>query len=281
MTFQPLLPWAIFAVVVVALVVARLFALRQVLQATRRRRLRAVLRWTGVTLAVLLLLGATTRPGLRADEPTGSATAGGNLNVFLVLDRPIAAPAVDDLNAVLDTYPAARYALITENSLDWPLSQDIWSLRPTIAALVPAVRADGEPEAPADLLADELSRASQLYPGSLDVVLYLGSVADRSPPALDVAPGSVDGGAVLGYGGTGGTQLADLAARLGVPYLVRAPGQPMQLQLPDSPGAAPDPAERFELYWLPALIAGVLLLVEIYLSIRDFRRGRISRRDVA
>ena len=71
MTFQPLLPWAILAVVAGALVLARLVALHQVVVVAGNRpgrRSRAVLRWSGVTLAVLLVIAATTRPAFRNDE---------------------------------------------------------------------------------------------------------------------------------------------------------------------------------------------------------------------
>ena len=77
MTFQPVLPWAIFAVVTGALVLARLVALRQALVSAGHlpgRRSRKVLRWSGVTLAVLLLIAATTRPGLRVDESPRATT---------------------------------------------------------------------------------------------------------------------------------------------------------------------------------------------------------------
>jgi hypothetical protein len=90
MTFQPVLPWAILAVVISALAVARLVALRLVLMsAGPGRRSRAVLRWSGVTLAVLLLIAAATRPGLRDDETRRGTTAaaGENLNVFLIIGR--------------------------------------------------------------------------------------------------------------------------------------------------------------------------------------------------
>ncbi|MGK2881163.1 MAG: VWA domain-containing protein, partial [Mycobacterium sp.] len=155
MTFQPLLPWAILAVFTGALVAARLVALWQVLLSPGARRGRAVLRWCGTTLAVLLLIAAATRPCLRDDETRLETTAAAreNLNVFLVVDRsvdsgvddygagePRIAGMRDDIASVLERYPAARYALIsfaTQAELDWPLSHDVWSLRPTVAALGP------------------------------------------------------------------------------------------------------------------------------------------------
>ena len=313
MTFQPVLPWAILAVVISALAVARLVALRLVLMsAGPGRRSRAVLRWSGVTLAVLLLIAAATRPGLRNDETRRGTTAaaGENLNVFLIVDRsvdsgvedygtgqPRIAGMRDDIAALIEQYPAARYALVTFASraaLDWPLSEDIWSLRPAIAALGsypsgPDVRIDVNAAAASNVLRYQLIQATQQYPGSRNVVLYFGSGApgSRSPQGdFDLTRGSVNGGAVLGYGRTDAMDEAELrqvAGQLDVPYVHRDAGQPFHPDLPDTPdgtGIRAEAVERIELYWLPALLAAGLLLTEIYLSVREFRRGRIARRDL-
>ncbi|MCV7100756.1 VWA domain-containing protein [Mycobacterium palustre] len=317
MTFQPVLPWAILAVVAGALVLARLAALHLVVVVAGHRlgpRRRAVLRWGGVTLAVLLIIVATTRPSLHHDEnhPTTGA-AGGNLNVFLVVDRSVDSGAEDygvpgaggpriagmrdDIAALIKQYPAARYALIAfaaRASLDWPLSDDNWSLRPTIAALEadrsgPDDRLDVNAVAAGNVLRYELMQAEQQYPGSRNVVLYLGSGApgSRVPRGeFTVTPGSVAGGAVLGYGRSEAIDEAELrriAAQLDVPYLHRDAGQPFRPELPDTRRAdiGAEAGESSELYWLPALLAAGLLLSEIYLSLREFRRGRIALRDLA
>lgn len=310
MTFQPVLPWAILAVVAGALALARLVALRQVLIAAGGlpgRRSRAVLRWTGVTLAVLLLIAATTRPGFRDDEnrkgPT--AAAGEDLNVFLIVDRSVDSGTEDygtgvariagmreDIAALITQYPAARYALVafaSKASLDWPLSADVWSLRAVIAALS-SQRSDADVNAAAagTVLRYQLMQATQHYPGSRNMVLYFGSGApgSRAPQGdFDLTQGSVNGGAVLGYGQSDAIDEAELrhiAGQLGVPYLRRDRGRPFRPDLPDTPhriGA--EASERIELYWPPALLAAGLLLIEIYLSVREFRRGRIARRDLA
>jgi hypothetical protein len=205
MTFQPVLPWAILAVVIGALAVARLVALRLVLSSAGNR-VRATLRWSGVTLAVLLLIAAATRPGLRDDETRRGTTAaaGENLNVFLVVDRsvdsgvkdygtgePRIAGMRDDIAALTEQYPAARYALVifaSRAALDWPLSEDIWSLRPAIAALGsypsgPGVRFDVNAAAASNVLRYQLIQATQQYPGSRNVVLYFGSGAPGSRTA--------------------------------------------------------------------------------------------------
>jgi hypothetical protein len=312
MTFQPVLPWAILAVVAGALALARVVALRQVLWSAGRRRVRAVLRWSGVTLVVLLLIAAATRPALRDNETRRGTTAaaGENLNVFLVVDRSVGSSVADygtgesriagmrdDIAALLGQYPAARYALVAFASravLEWPLSQDVRSLRPTIAALGsypggPDARFDVNVAAAGNLLRYQLIQARQQYPGSRNVVLYFGSGAlgSRAPQGdFDLTRGLVDGGAVLGYGRSDAIdegELRQVAGQLAVPYVHRDPGQPFRADLrdtPDTTGIRSADVERIELYWLPALLAAGLLLTEIYLSVREYRRGRIARRDL-
>jgi hypothetical protein len=305
MTFQPVLPWPILAVVAGALLLARLVALRQALLSAGRRS-RARLRWTGVTLAVLLLMVATTRPALLDDgnRQGETAAAGENLNVFLVVDQstysgvddygsgePRIAGMRDDIAALIKQYPAARYALVgfaSKASLDWPLSEDVWSLRPIVAALGSQnASPDANAGAADNVLRYQLIQATQQYPGSRNMVLYFGSGApgSRAPQGdFNLMRGSVAGGAVLGYGRTDTideSELHRIAAQLDVPYVHRDLGQPFQVGLSDTPHSRADVSERTELYWLPALLAAALLLAEIYLSVREFRRGRIARRDLA
>ncbi|WP_306062677.1 hypothetical protein [Mycobacterium colombiense] len=280
-----------------ALLLARVVALRQVLVSAGQRRSRAVMRWSGVTLAVLLLIAATSRPAFLDHENGHGATAaaGTNLNVFLVVDRSADGQQIaglrDDIAALMKQYPAARYALIgfaSKASLDWPLSEDVWSLRPAVAALGSQnASSDANASAADNVLRYQLIQATQQYPGSRNVVLYFGSGApgSRAPQGdFNLMGGSVAGGAVLGYGSGDAIDEAELhriAAQLGVPYVHRGLGQPFQIGLPDTPGRGGDAADRTELYWLPALVAAGLLLAEIYLSVREFRRGRIARRDLA
>jgi hypothetical protein len=312
MTFLPVLPWAILAVVTGALTIARLVALRQVLLSAGKRRGRAVLRWSGVTLAVLLIIAAATRPQLRDETHGGtvSSRAGDNLNVFLIVDRsvdsgiedygagePRVAGMREDIAALIDQFPAARYALVSFASravLEWPLSDDVWSLRPTIAALSarqggPDPGFDVNAAAAGNTLRYQLIQAAQQYPGSRNVVLYFGSGALGSHAQqgdFDLTPKSEDGGAVLGYGRTETIDEAELwrvAGQLGVPYVHRDPTQPFRPALPDTPdgiGTRAEAVETIELYWAPPLLAATLLLTEVYLSLREFRRGRITRRDL-
>ncbi|MEC4763445.1 vWA domain-containing protein [Mycobacterium sherrisii] len=302
MTFQPVLPWPILAVVAGALAFARAVALRQVLVSAGRRRIPAVLRWGGVTLAVLLVIAASTRPALRHTENRGGAPAGANLNVFMIVDRS-ADSAVDDygagktrlggmrddMSAVINRYPAARYALITfasKATLNWPLSQDVWSLRPSVAALASDQSGRANTAAAGTVVRYQLMQAAQQYPGSRNVVLYFGSGApgesEAQGPDFDLTQASVTGGAVLGYGRSDAideVELSRIAAQFDVPYLLRHPGQALRLTLPDT-RRGPETQQRIELYWLPALLTAALLLAEIYLFVREFRRGRIARRGL-
>jgi hypothetical protein len=304
MTFEPVLPWPILAVVAGALTFARLVTLRQVLLISQGRRGRAALRWTGVSLTVLLLMAAATRPGLH-DEVSSTATsaAGTNLNVFFVVDRsadagieddrgggPRIAAMRNDIQTVIKEYPAARFAMVgltSRASLDWPLSSDVWSLQPVVAELgVQDAEPTADPAAAAKVLRYQLIQATEQYPGSRNALLYFGSEAPAAgvpQNGFEFRRGSVHGGAVLDYGHSpvsGEAALGDIAHQLGVPFLHRETGLPLQLRLPDAPHDT-EADERIEMYWLPALLAAGLLLAEIYLSVREFRRSRISRRDMA
>ncbi len=302
MTFNPVLPWAILAVVGGSLAFARLVALRQVLVSAGPRRGRAALRWTGITLVILLLIAAATRPAIRDDGIGGRPTplAGTDLNVFVVIDRSASAAVEDygageprsagmraDIAAVITRYPAARFAVVgcaAHPSLDWPLSGDVWSLQPVLAALSTPDPGLGESScAVGNILRYQLIQAEQQYPGSKNAVLYFGATNPSTSRAdIELRHGSVDGGAVLVYGRSDAINDAELrrnAEELGVPYLQREPDQPIRLELPSAPIEA-GANKRIEIYWLPAMLAANLLLFEIYLSVREFRRGRVARRNL-
>jgi Ca-activated chloride channel homolog len=314
MTFQPVLPPVILIVISVAVIVTRLITMGQLMKTTRWA---TVWRWSGLTLAVLLVLLAAARPGIepRGQEAAASKQSGRNTNVFLIVDRSVNSRVEDygdgqsrmsgiraDIAALIDRYPQARFAVIafaSRPSLDWPLSEDAWSLEPTVARLSPH---DGAPDdssqvnaaAAANVLRYQLIAAGQQYPDSESLVFYFGSGAggSRAPQGeFDPLPGSVDGGAVLGYGAAlNEPGLRRIAEQLGVPYAHREEGQPFTQAAPspdsaaqsaESPAATSGVVERTELYWVFTLLAAVLLLFEIYLTVREFRRTRMARRDAA
>lgn len=83
-------------------------------------------------------------------------------------------------------------------------------------------------------------------------------------------------------------ELRRIADQFAVQYVHRGPDQPVTRALPQlQPGGGTESASlsstalphRVELYWLFAALAAVLLLPEIFLTVREFRRSRTSRRE--
>jgi hypothetical protein len=313
MTFAPVLPFVVLLVIAVVVVALRLLTMRR-LHATAGARWTTVGRWAGLTLAILLILIAAARPGIEHGE-RGSAVAkqsAENTNVFFLVDRSADSAVEDhgdrqprmsairsDIEALIDQYPAARFAVIafaSRASLDWPLSEDAWSLRPEVARLSPYPANDTTEDvnaaAAANVLRYQLIAAGQQYPDSKSLVFYFGSGApgSRAPQGEFEPPaGAVDGGAVFGYGAAQNESgLRRIAEQLDVPYVDRDDGRPLSESAPDSGTAdstsiamtSPGVAERTELYWVFTLPAAVLILFELFAGIRDLRRTRSARRDV-
>lgn len=351
MTFEPVLPVWLLITIGVVLIGIRMIALYRVLVRTGPGRYRpVVLRWGGLTLAVLMLVVAAARPGLEAADthqgtqpPSTAAASAANLNVFIVVDRSVdsrvedfadhksrMAGIRDDVLALIDQYPRGRFSVIefaSKAAQLWPLSADVWSLKPLIQGLssyteVPEdamYRVDAG--AANDILHQKLTQARNQYQGSKNVLFYLGSGAggSRAPQTGFTLGDLVAGGAVLGYGtpaggpiprgyiggnlaymadqqsgaplvnGLGEDTLKTLAGQLGVTYYHRETGQSISAVVPAVTAApAPDAnpvvasrtVERTELYWLFSALAAVLVLIEIYLTIRDYRRTRMARQDV-
>ena len=314
MTFHPVLPAVLLLVIAVVVIALRLLTMRR-LHATAGARWATVWRWSGLTLAVLLILIAAARPGVERGERDSATAARSaqNTNVFLLVDRSADSSVEDygdrqsrmsgirnDVEALIDQYPGARFALIafaSRCSLDWPLSEDAWSLRPEVARLAPYAATDTTEDvnaaAAANVLRYQLIAAGQQYPDSKSLVYYFGSGASgsRAPQGeFDPIAGSVDGGAVFGYGAAQNEPgLRRIAEQLGVNFVDRDDGGPLPAATadggaPQNTAAAVAPsgvANRTELYWLFTLLAAVLLLFELFASIRDVRRTRLARRDVA
>lgn len=321
MTFQPVLPPLLLAVVALIIVVARIAGLRRLTAAARTRG--ALLRWTGLTLAALLLVASAARPVLDPPDSSTRVADSGTPNVFVLVDRspdmavqdqPDGAArmtaAREDVAALLDRYPDARVAVISFASrvaMDWPLSADTWSLRPVASTLAPYVVtqdavADTNAGAAGNMLRYQLIGAVQQYPRARNLVFYLGAgAAEAAQPPRDfnLPEGAVDGGAVLGYGSaTGGPipgtdvtrsavdepALRSIAAQIGVPYASRDGEADLASVLPAEPPAVASgttgAANRTELYWAPAALAAVLVLIELYIVLREFRRTRQTIADV-
>ncbi|WP_142304860.1 VWA domain-containing protein [Mycobacterium avium] len=226
------MPVWLLIIIAVVLTGVRMTALYRVLVRTGPGRYRpVVLRWSGLTLAVLMLVVAAARPGLESKDahrgdrpPTSPAASTANLNVVFVIDRSVdsrvedfadhtsrMAGIRDDVAALIDQYPRARFSVIEFASKAreaWPLSDDAWSLKPLIAGLssYTEVPEDAMYQVDAgaanDTLHNTLTLARNQHQGSKNVVFYLGCGASgsRAPQTGFTLGDLVAGGAVLGYG---------------------------------------------------------------------------------
>jgi len=347
MTFLPVVPGLLLAIAAVVVVVLRAVTLYRVLvRTTPGGYRRVVLRWAGLTCALLLLVLAAYRPGFPSDDARSSSATPAyvsDVNVILVVDRSLTSRVADwgdqkarmvgireDIAALMDKYRGARFSMIgfaTKAAVDWPLSQDEWSFRAYVKnlaaySLVPYDALDFiDPTAAGKMLADQLGEARKLYPDSKNVVFYLGD-GNAGPQAkstpFDVPGGLIAGGAVLGYGTQAGgtipasvangqklyyaqpgtstfltsaideTRLRSIAENLGVPYFHRESVQDFTTVLPpvrsgfvaDTTAPPDDTVGRLELYWAFAVLASVPLFVEAVLTVREYRRNRMSRSDL-
>ena len=285
MTFEPVVAWWVFLALAGLTLVLRMYTLYRVLVVVGKGSQRkVVLRWSLLTLVIVCLFAAAARPGIEGDKHVSSqavaAAAANNVNVFFVVDRSLNSRAEDygnnqfrmagiraDMQSIVDQYPSGRFAITsfaTKARVDWPLSDDVWSLRALLKGYS-AYESDFDSVYQVDVGAadDQLKRQLELarkqYPGSSNVVFYLGEgagVSKRSATKFDIPSGLIAGGAVLGYGtaaggrvaskrgangetsyfpdpNTGGgqflsaldeTSLKSVAGQLKLPYYHRAPG---------------------------------------------------------
>jgi Ca-activated chloride channel homolog len=319
MTLHPVLPPLLLCAVAVLVLAARVVSFRR-WQASGRHRT-ALWRWFGITLAGLLLLVAAVRVVFVVNDQPAIRSAGDTEpNVFLIVDRSPDMTvrdlgqdtrmdvARDDIAALLDRYPRARFAVIEFASspvLSWPLSADTWSLRPEMDNLMPygygpEAMMQANAGAANTVLRYQLISAVQQYPRATNLVFYLGAgAAESRVPAREFnpPPDAIDGGAVLAYGTAAGgsvpatdiersavddAALRKIAGQLGVPFVARSDDAALTDVLRDQGVASvPAPAAatanpRPETYWLPATVAAALVLIELYLTLRDFRRIRLA-----
>lgn len=295
MTVQPILPALVLAAMVAAFIGARVVVLPRSPGSAA-----TTWRWGALTAAGVLLFVAALRPALGDGRPTPQVAGDHAPNVFLVIDRSPTMSVSDsgvgtrmaaaraDTEALMDRYPEARFAVIgfaARPALVWPLSADTWSLGPVLDAVAPQ---PVTPESVAltnagaagTVLRYQLISAMQQYPRGRNLVFYLGAGAAGSEVRqreFDLPDRSVDGGAVLGYGTTAPRSLQQVADQIGVPYRHRAGDTPLDQGLPpagagDQSDTAQTSVVRTELYWIPAGMAALLILAELYLVLRPLRR---------
>ncbi|ORA23623.1 hypothetical protein BST13_34800 [Mycobacterium aquaticum] len=251
--------------------------------------------------AAVLLAIAIARPVIGGATPPPAVAGAHDPSIFVLVDRSAdmgisdgrgrtrLAAARDDIAALMDRYPNARFAVISFASrpaLNWPLSQDNWSLKPVVDAIAPyastpAQAARADVGAASTVLRYQLFSAVQQYPRAQNLVFYLGAGAPESQEqarAFDPPAGAIDGGAVLAYDAAGQAALQAVAGQLGVPLLTRGGDGPLT-GWAENPGhetaPAPAAATGFETYWILGMGAAGLVLVELYLVLRQFVRTRL------
>lgn len=179
--------------------------------------------WVVRVLLVLACAALLLRPGI----PGGSTlTLATDTDVVIVVDTTSSIVAEDwgdgerrldgvraDVDALVDAYPGARFALITFDAsaqLRLPLTTDATALTTSMSVLQPEVTAQSRGSSIGiahDLLAETLAGAAELSPERARLVFYFGDgeqTASGEPESFAASAPYVVGGAVFGYGTSSG-----------------------------------------------------------------------------
>lgn len=189
----------------------------------------------------VLLVAACAVLALRPGIPDGASQAvATNVDVVIVLDNTASMLAEDwsadgeagdeparridgvrdDVRALIDAYPGARFALIAfDNSaqLRLPLTTDTSALVSSLEVMTPPrpdTATGSSIGVAAPVLAEALRNAAETE-GRARMVFYLGDgeqTADQQPESFAEGADLVDGGAVLGYGTADGGRMKEPAA---------------------------------------------------------------------
>ncbi|GAA5230165.1 vWA domain-containing protein [Arthrobacter cryoconiti] len=220
MTLLPILPsWLFWPLTVILLAGAIILLVRA----------RSASRWRYAAL-VLLVVMAGARPGL----PGGSAAvANSDLNVFFVVDTSASSGAgdydgtklrlagmQDDINKMATELAGARFSLISFDSkakVVLPLTTDATALRTLTEVMRPQASYSSQGSSISvakDVLAERLEAAAKTHPERPRLVFYLGDgeqTAAQAPAPFTAGVQLIDGGAVLGYGTSGGAKMHDFS----------------------------------------------------------------------
>ncbi|WP_404474284.1 VWA domain-containing protein [Microbacterium aerolatum] len=250
--------------------------------------------WSLRLVMVLACFAMLLRPGIPGGAVQTLAT---DTDVVIVLDttasivaedwdgdRPRLEGARADVQAIVDGYPGARFALITFDAAAeqrLPLTTDTTALMSSLEILRPEVTAQSRGSSIGianAMLQETLAAAAQSAPDRSRMVFYLGDgeqTAASDPESFSGSAQFVDGGAVLGYGTdeggpmriTSGTfeagdpryieyqgapamsvrddaNLQTIGDELGVPLQIRAAATP--IDLPAAPATTTNYAESGE-----------------------------------
>lgn len=250
----------------------------------------------------------TTSSAVARDHPGGRPRIDGYRE-----DIPQIAEALPGARFALVTFDSsARTAM--------PLTTDVQALATAVETMrqeVTLYSAGSSITVAQDHLQQALTRTRESQPGRAQLVFYLGDGEQTNgeaptPFALD---GLVDGGAVLGYGTAEGGPMAGrsslgredtdittsdgqtaisqaseadlraIADQLGVPYVHRAGGDITPALAAADPGEIAEDSTRtaptqVSLVWALALLAALLLLIDLWVLARDAARVSAAAREV-
>jgi Ca-activated chloride channel family protein len=228
LSFDPLVPWPVFAAAVVLAIFAG--------WSWRRRNARSrggVVCWSAMGALLLLVALDPTVGGGRAAVKRADA------NVLFVVDttgsmaaedygeaQPRLVGVRDDIVALADEFPGATFALVTFNSktrVIVPWTTD----RGALASAAQLLRQEWTQYAQGTRLDEPLATMQQLLPraaggGGYDLVFFLSDgeqTEDPPPRSFTGLDDDVDGGAVLGYGTSDGAPMRVYIGREEVPDL--------------------------------------------------------------
>ncbi|WP_245647484.1 vWA domain-containing protein [Microbacterium hydrocarbonoxydans] len=210
--FQPVLN--IFLLVLLCAPVAALAVLALVKAKGRGRAL-----WAMRLVLLLACFVLFLRPGIPGGATQTLAT---DTDIVLVVDTTASIVAEDwdgdqprldgvraDVQAIVDEYPGARFALITFDAsadLRLPLTTDTTALVSSLEVLRPEVTSQSRGSSIGianELLADTLSNAAESSPDRSRMVFYFGDgeqTVTSAPEPFDGSEKLTDAGAVFGYG---------------------------------------------------------------------------------
>ncbi|WP_082406339.1 VWA domain-containing protein [Microbacterium sp. No. 7] len=228
MILQPLVHPVLIAVLAAALLFVVASGMR------RAQGVGSRLLWVGRIVLVLACIAMLLRPGIPG-VPGRIAASG--LDVLVVVDttasivaedwdgdRPRLDGVRDDVDAIVEAYPGARFALVTfdaEAQLRMPFSHDTTALGSAMEILAPEVtdRSRGSSIGVAHaLVAQTLRSAAETGEGQARLVFYLGDGEQTSggePESFAESAPFVDGGLVLGYGTAEGGRMKRTSGTLG------------------------------------------------------------------
>jgi len=210
--FQPVLN--VFLLVLLCVPVAALAVIALTQAKGKDRAL-----WAMRLVMLLACFAMFLRPGIPGGATQTLAT---DTDIVLVVDTTASIVAEDwdgdrprldgvraDVQAIVDEYPGARFALITFDAsadLRMPLTTDTTSLVSSLEVLRPEVTSQSRGSSIGianQLLADTLANAAESSPDRARMVFYFGDgeqTVTSAPEPFDGSESFTDAGAVLGYG---------------------------------------------------------------------------------